>query len=65
VLIYEEKKREKGKVKRRENENGELHLIYGSFRRKWTVIMNFRNDCSSNMISLSQMREANDVSEVG
>jgi hypothetical protein len=65
VLIDEENKRGKGKVKRWENGNGELDLIYGSFWRKWTVKMNFRNDCSSNLISLSQIREANDVSQVG
>jgi hypothetical protein len=34
VLIDEEKKKGKGKVKRWENGNGELDLIYGSFWRK-------------------------------
>jgi len=53
VLIDEEKKRGKGKVKRQENGNGELDLIDGFFQRKWTVTMNFRNDCSVNLISLS------------
>jgi hypothetical protein len=33
VLIDEEKKRGKGKVKRRENKNGELDLIYRSFKK--------------------------------
>jgi hypothetical protein len=65
VLIDEEKKREKGKVKGRENRNEELDLIYGLFWRKLTVIMNFGNDYFSNLINLSQIWEANDISQIG
>jgi hypothetical protein len=47
------------------NGNRELDLIFGSFWRKWTVKINFRNNYSSNLISMSQIQEANDVSQVG
>jgi hypothetical protein len=46
VLIDEEKKRGKGKVKwwKQKNRIGGLDLVYGFFWKKWTVTTNLDND---------------------
>ena len=56
LLMRQKKRREKG--------NGKLDLNYGSFRMKWTIMMNYMDDRSLNLISPSQIHEANDVSQV-
>ena len=64
-VLMRKRKRGKGKVKWWENRNGRLTLNYRLFWRKWTVTMNFGNDCFSNLISLSMIWEANNVSQAG